>query len=74
MVIFCTLPGDSYTMDNTEGISLPLDHMLEQYLSSYFFILSEVRDDQHDHTHQLGEIFWFFTEEYEMYFIIYRKN
>ena len=70
-VFLCILPGASRTMDNIEVIFLFLYHMPEQYLSSYFYILREVCDDQHDHTHQLGDNF--FTIEYEMYYIIFGK-
>ena len=70
MVFLCTLPGALCTMDNIEEIHLPLDHMPDQYLPSYFSLPRKVCDDQHDNKHQVGEPF-FLTEEYEMYYIIY---
>ena len=54
-VFLCTIPGVSRTMENIEGISLSLDNTPEQYLSSYFSLLHELCDDQHDYTHQLVE-------------------
>ena len=38
---FCTLTGASGTIDNIEVIHIPLDHMPEQYLSSYFLLFVE---------------------------------
>ena len=58
-------------MYNIEGICLSLDHMPEQYSSSYFSILRELCDDYHYHTHQLRDTFCFFTKEYEIYYIIF---
>ena len=72
MLFLCTLPGASRTMDNTEVIISPLDNIPNQYFSSYFSLLHEVCDDQYDHTHQLEETF-FFTEKYEIYYIIYEN-
>ena len=60
-------------MDNIEVNCLHLGHIIENYFSSYFSLLREVCDDQHDHTHKLGERYIFFTEEYEIYYIIYWK-
>ena len=72
-LFLCTLQGTSHTMNNIQGICLPLDHIPDQYFSSYISLLHEVCDEQHNHTHQLGDIFCFLTEEYEMYYMIYRK-
>ena len=67
-----TPPVASLKMENIEGIRIPSDHILGHYFSSYFYLICEVCDEQHDHTHQLGEIF-VFTEECEMYYLMYRK-
>ena len=61
-VFLFTLLGDSRTMEDIEGISFPLDHILEQYLSSCFSLICEVYDDQYDHTHQLRDTFYLFNE------------
>ena len=58
--VLCTITGASRTMDNVEVICLSLDHIPEQYLSLYFSPLRGVCDDQHDHTHQVGETFIFY--------------
>ena len=41
-----------------EVICLTLDHTPDQYLSFYFSLLHAQFDDQHGHTHQLGDTFY----------------
>ena len=57
-IVLCTLPFASITIDNIEIISLPLDHMPDQYFSSDFPLLREVCDDQYEHTHHLVDTFF----------------